>query len=378
MSVSEIQLPRSDRSHRKSKRRAAAPFAKSRPMVGARPGTLAIPADSPAPRIFVVQYGADHLREAEIVDDSELEEFAAAGSVTWIDIRGLGNEQRLRAVAAAFGLHDLVLEDAVNIPQRAKTVLWERQQVVIARTPLLDHGDLAAPQVCFVLGRNVLLSFQERYFGFFDPVRERIRAGIGPIRTSGPDYLLYALIDTLIDHHYPVVEQQAAELDRLHDDAVEKPVPSTLSELHDLRRQLALMRRIGWPQRELLAALMRDPSPFIADGTRVYLRTTYDHMAQIIELVDSSRDMATAVVEIYLSNISQRTNEIMKVLTMMASLFIPLSFIAGVYGMNFDHMPELHQIYGYPLVLALMGSAAGAMLTYFWRKGWFGTDRQSR
>lgn len=348
-------------------------FQKNNPEVGSRPGTLAIPPDSQPPRIYLMRYDKVHVEEREVKDVSELRELPRGPETIWVDVRGLGDERILRAIEAAFDLHPLVLEDAVNIPQRAKSDLHENHHVVVVRT-LRDtpEGRLGSPQVCLVIGRGYLITFQEEFFGFFEPVRARIRSGLGPIRSCGTDYLAYALIDALIDRYYPVIEALSAEIDDLEEEIVEHPNPAVLNRIHRARRDLTLIRRIGWPQRECIHVLMRDPSPFLSDDVRGFLRDTYNHVAQVMEAVDATRELALAVSETYLSNVSHRTNEIMKVLTLMASIFIPLSFIAGVYGMNFENMPELHRKWGYPLVVAIMFSVAVGMLLFFRRKGWIG------
>ncbi len=352
-------------------------FHKENPPVGSRPGTLAIPPDSPPPEIHLVTYSAREASTRQVSDVGELAKLPRDGSTTWVDVRGLGDEGVLRRIAEIFGLHPIALEDAVNVPQRAKSELYENQQVVVARIPILEDDRVQVPQVCFVIGPDYLLTFQERYFRFFEPVRERIRAGIGPIRTSGPDYLAYALVDTLVDRYFPIAEDLAHELEDLEDRVVEDPDPEDLARIHKIRRQLTVIRRIGWPQREAIRAMMRDPSPFVRDDVRLFLRDTEDHMAQIVELVDSCREMAVGLMDIYLSNVSHKTNEVMKVLTLMASIFIPLTFIAGIYGMNFEYMPELQSPRAYPLVIAIMISVAVGMVLFFRRRGWLG-GRRSR
>jgi magnesium transporter len=291
----------------------------------------------------------------------------------------LGDEKVLRAIGAAFKLHPLALEDAVNIPQRAKSELHENHHVVVVRT-LLQAPDnrLRVPQVCFVIGRGYLITFQEEFFGFFEAVRTRLHAALGPIRRLGTDYLAYALIDSLVDLYYPITEALSAEIDDLEEEITENPNPGILNRIHHARRDLTLIRRVGWPQRECIHALLRDPSPFISDQVRGFLRDTYSHTSQVMEAVDATRELALAVSETYLSNVSHRTNEIMKVLTLMASIFIPLSFIAGVYGMNFENMPELHREWGYPAVVTIMISVASGMLLFFYRKGWIGWGSSGR
>jgi magnesium transporter len=349
-------------------------FKKYNPEVGARPGTLAIPPDSPPPRIILVEYDERRVTRRQIDDPRQLGELRD-DLVTWVDVQGLGDEATIRAIGDAFQLHPVALENAVNVPQRAKTELYDGHQLVIARTPLIGEDELVrTPQVCFIIGEHYLLTFQERYFGFFDPVRERIQAGIGPIRKEGADYLAYAMIDAMVDRYYPVAQQLSDQLEELEDVVVENPHPEVLARIHALRRQLVVLRRVGWPQREAISAMLREQTPYMSDRVKIYLRDTHDHIAQIVELIDSAREMASDLADAYLSNVSHRTNEIMKVLTLMASIFIPLTFVAGIYGMNFEHMPELGSRVGYFVVLLTMAVIAIAMTLYFRYRGWIGPE----
>lgn len=351
-------------------------FHKRVPPAGSRVGTLSIPADSPAPRIRVFDYDPDGFEEVEIEEVGALRAYLDSPRFTWVHVEGFGDEAQLRAIGDIFGFHVLTLEDATNVPQRAKVARHEEHDLVIARAPEAG-SELSFPQVCLIVGKNFVLTFQDRSFGFFDAVRDRIRDGTGrPIRRLGPSYLLYALLDTLVDHYYPVVEALGERLDALEEQVNDNPDPRALSELHEIRRDLVLIRRIGWPLREALRNLCVEPTPFVSEEVRVFLRHTESHFTQIMEAVDSARDMTTGLADIYLSSVSQRTNEIMKVLTLMASIFIPLTFLAGIYGMNFENMPELRQPWGYPLVLLGMAAGAVGMLQYFRRKGWIGTSRR--
>jgi magnesium transporter len=354
-------------------------FRKHKPKAGSRPGTLAMPAGSPSPRIHAVCYSPAGVEEFDVEDPRSLQQHVQGERTVWIDVQGLGDEQVMRQIGDVFQMTPLALEDAVNVPQRAKSEHYEHHQLVIARIPMMDDkGNLVVPQVCFILGQRYLLTFQERYFGLFDTVRERIRAGLGPIWRMGPDYLAYALIDALVDHYYPIAEALSQQLDDLEDEITEDPGHEVLQEIHRIRRQLVIMRRVSWPQREAINALVRERTPYVSDDVRTYLRDTYDHIAQITELVDSTREMAVGLSEIYLSNVSHKTNEVMKVLTLMASIFIPLTFIAGVYGMNFEYMPELGRHDAYYLVLVVMIVIAMGMVGYFRRRGWIGAGRAKR
>jgi magnesium transporter len=351
-------------------------LAKRNPPIGARPGTLAIPAESPPPRVYLFDYGPDQLVERSVENLDELERYAHGETTTWIDVRGMGDEAPLRRIGEMFGIHPLALEDAVNVPQPAKTELYDEHQLIVARSPLLQDGELSVPQVCLLVGPRYLVTFQDRYYGFLDPVRERIRAGIGPIRTSGPDYLAYALIDALVDHYYPVIADLSQELDDLEDVVLVDPEPQDLARLHHVRRSIATLRRVGWPQRETISDVCRSSSPFMGEDARTYLRDTQDHMSQIMGRVDFCREVVVGLMDMYLSTLSHRQNEIMKVLTLMASIFIPLTFIAGIYGMNFEYMPELHSPFGYFAVLAVMVAVAVALVWYFRRRGWLGRSRR--
>ncbi len=347
-----------------------------RPPIGSRPGTLAIPHDAPEPKIEVIGYSRDAVREEEIDDPYDLRRYVEADETAWVNVRGFGNEQKLWEVAEIFGLHALTLESATNIPQRANAELSADHLKVIARLPVArSDGTLDTPQVCFILGRNWLVTFQDHQLGLFDPVRERVRAGIGPIREQGPDYLFYALLDTVVDRYFPVAEDIASQLDDVEEAMNQNPDPNLLKLLHRLRRDLVAIRRVGQPQLEALRGLNLNHEPFIGDDAAVYLRSTEQHLSQGMGIVESARDLATNLVDLYLSAVGQRTNDVMMVLTLMASIFIPLTFIAGIYGMNFETMPELRRPWGYPAALAVMTSVALGMIFWFRRRGWIGRKR---
>ena len=347
-----------------------------RPPIGSRPGTLAIPEGAPAPRIDVIDYSADVVREAEITDPYDLRRYLASDETAWVNVRGFGDEQKLWEVAEVFGLHALTLESATNIPQRANVELSADHLKFVARIPCIEaDGTLDTPQVCFIVGANWLLTFQDHQLGLFDPVRARIREGLGPIRQQGPDYLFYALLDTLVDRYFPVVEDIAKQLEDIEEALNRNPDPKLLKQLHRLRRDLVAIRRVGQPQLEALRGLNLNHEPFIREDAAVYLRSTEQHLSQGMGIVESSRDLASNLVDLYLSAVGQRTNEVMMVLTLMASIFIPLTFIAGIYGMNFEAMPELRKPWGYPTALAAMGAVAAGMIVWFRRRGWIGRAR---
>ncbi len=352
-------------------------FQKRNPPVGARPGTLAIPPGSPPPKVRAFAYSKAGFEEHEPKDLAALRN--DRDRVNWIDVQGMGDEDQLWQIANALGIHPLAIEDAVNAPQRAKAELYDEHMLVIARTPVRnDAGRLEMVQVSLFVGKGYVVTFQERRLGLFEPIRERIRSGTGPMWNMGADYLAYALIDALIDRYYPLIEDIVTELDDLETEVIDEPSPEILPDVYRLRRELVLLRRVGWPQRAAIHDLAREASPFIGDDVRVYMRDTYDHIAQIVELVDSSRDVTMAVMDMYLTNVSNRTNDIMKVLTLMASIFIPLTFLAGIYGMNFDHMPELHKPWAYPVLLGIMAGLVVVMVGWFWRRGWIGAPARRR
>ncbi len=292
----------------------------------------------------------------------------------WLDVRGFGDEPLIRAIGARFKMTALAIEDAVNAPQRPKSEHYAGHQLIISRVPIVGPEDeMSLPQVCLVVGERTLVTFQDRYLGLFEAVRERLRDVTNqPIRTGGPDYLAYALIDAMVDRYYPVGEALSNELDDIEDELLEAKEAESLTRLREVRRQIVMARRIAGPQREMVVALQRDTTPYVTPQVHEYLRDTVDHISQVAELLDASRDVAAALSAELLSMIAQRTNETMKVLTLMASIFIPLTFIAGIYGMNFDNIPELHMPGAYPAVLGLMGVVAAGMVVYFYRKGWLG------
>ena len=348
------------------------PATHQRPPVGAAPGTLAIPAGASPTRIHIFEYSQDSLRERDIENPEELRPFVDAPTNVWVEVQGFADEDKLWRIAEVFGLHPLVLEDATNVPQRAKSEVHAHEHVLICRVPVIDaEGTLETPQVCIILGKSWLITVQDHYRGLLDPVRQQIREGIELMRKHGTDYLAYALIDAIVDRYFPVVSALAEQLEDLEAEVGERAHPSQLVRIQNVRRSLTAIRRVGWPQREALGELSREPSAFVTDAVRVYLRDAEQHIRQIVELADSSRELAGLTTEIYLSQVSQRTNEVMKVLTLVSSIFIPLTFVVGVYGMNFEYMPELHWRHGYLLVMLLMAALAFGWVLWLRRRGWW-------
>ncbi len=343
------------------------------------PGTLMMEPDAPKPVVHLMCYTTEGLQEHDAASPDELRRYANAKGVTWVDVQGLGDEAVLRQIAEIFDIHPLALEDAVNVPQRPKSESYEDQHLFVARMARVgDEEQVDAEQVSFFIGRNYVLTFQERYGDVFDPVRKRIRVGKGPIRTMGPDYLAYALIDTVIDAYYPLIETIGDQLYELEEAILTRPTPRGLRRIHMMRRELLGIRRAAWPQREAVNALIREETPLVTEAVRVYLRDTLDHAAQIADLVESYRELTSGLMDIYLSSTGQRTNEVMKVLTIMASIFIPLTFLAGVYGMNFRYLPGLQWHGAWWVFCGAMIATATGMLLYFRHRGWIGAEDDDR
>ena len=351
----------SDSRHSKRRRR--------RPPIGAAPGTLVFPTG--ATNLKLIAYDKDHLLERDHVRLEELDALIKPGQVTWLEVEGLGDEAVLRGLAERLHLHPLALADIVNIGQRPKAEAYGEVELVICRQASARGADFDLEQTSLVFTRDAVISFHEGARDVFEPVRERLRRG-SLVRAMGADYLAYALIDVLIDGYYPVVESLGTQLETLEDRVSGRPHHADLGEIHRVRRELLTLVRMVHQQRDAVSALMRADHPVVSDAVRVYLRDSLDHATQISDVLDSFREIAMGLMEIYHSSVSQRTNEIIKVLTILSSIFIPLTFIVGVYGMNFQHMPELAWQYGYPLAWAIMLSVAGGLLWYFRRSGWIG------
>lgn len=348
-------------------------FRKHRSPVGAHPGTLVPRTDSPAPRVSMIKYSATDVMELSISDIAELAELRDSRHVLWVDVQGMGKIEVLQQIGELFGLHPLAMEDVINIPQRPKAedydgLLYLVSMMIRAHEPHV----IGFEQISIFLGPGFVLSFQERYGDIFDPLRNRIKHGKGSIRKSGADYLAYAILDTVIDAYYPALEALGEYIEELETQVIEEPSNAILSQVHNLRRELLTMRRTIFPQRELLSALIRDENKLIKKSTRTYLRDCYDHCAQVIDVLETYREVCSGLMDLYLSGVSQKMNDVMKLLTIISTIFIPMSFLAGVYGMNFEHMPELSKEYAYPLFWVAVLSIATGMLLYFRHLGWIG------
>jgi magnesium transporter len=348
-------------------------FKKRHPSVGARPGTLVVSETSPKPRIRVMKYCREAVREFDVAKVGELDGLADSDSVTWIDIQGLGDESTLQAIAHQFDIHPLAMEDVVNTPQRPSVAEHGERLLIVCRMASGLHGTrLEMEQVSVVLGRGLVITFQETYGDVLDPVRRRIRTDGSRLRRFGADYLAYALLDTIVDAYYPVLERLGDHVEQLENEVIDRPVPELLRQLLRLKNRLVDFRRIVWAQREMVRALSHEDTPLISGEVRVFIRDVYDHCVQTAEVVESYREMTTGLMNTYLSSVGQRTNEVMKVLTIMSSIFIPLTFLAGIYGMNFEHMPELSWRGSYPALLLTMVATAVGMTWFFSKRGWLG------
>lgn len=345
------------------------------PQVGASPGTLVIDPEAPRPRLRVFGYSADGLEEHAACSLAELERVKAKYPVVWLDVVGLGDEQLLRAIGERFQIHPLALEDVTHSHQRPKLERYGDDLFIVARMVFSPEDGVDIDQVSLFLGDGFVVSFQQREAEVFEPVRERIRKAVGRIRTRGADYLAYALLDSVVDGVFPVLEFVGTELERIELGLFTNPEPRALEEIQLHKRDLLSIRRAIWPLRDALALVLREEGGRITEDTRLYLRDTADHTVQLVELVESHRELCNSLVDLYMTSVSYRMNEIMKVLTLIATIFMPLSFVTGLYGMNFDtehpaNMPELRWSFGYPYALGLMLCITGGLLVYFRRKKW--------
>ncbi|MHA6324318.1 magnesium/cobalt transporter CorA [Roseivivax sp. CAU 1753] len=320
-------------------------------------------------------FGPDDLVERQVDDVAAIVEMRQAFPTIWIDIVQFGDARMISEIGAVFDLHKLALEDAINTHQRPKVEEYDDHLFIVAL--MLDAAvSLDTEQVAFFVGAGYLITFQERPGDCFENVRDRIRKASGRIRKAGADYTAYALLDAIVDSYFPSLERVGDQLEALEDRVTRSPEPGNISDLHGMKRKLLLLRRAIWPHREMFNTLLRDEHPLIAADTRPFLRDCYDHTVQLMDIVETYREMASGLVDVHLSSVSMKLNEVMKVLTIVSTIFIPLSFIASVYGMNFDrqtspwNMPELGWYLGYPFALMLMCASAAGLVWYIWKKGW--------
>lgn len=345
---------------------------------GSAPGTLSIEPDAYPTEINIFDYSPDQVNHAKRITAQEIVPYLDTESISWIDVQGLGNEKVLREIGEIFQLPPLVLEDVVNVPQRPKLEIYPDFLLITTQMVMAKKKGFWTEQISFILGKNYLLTIQEEPLRDpFDPVRNRLERNIGLIRQLGAGYLCYALIDAIIDNFFPVLEAYGDRLEILEEEAITKPNHRTLKKIYKIRRELLAFRRLVWPQREIFNSLIRDGSDHINPSILNYVRDCYDHTIQIIDVIETYRELASGLTDIYLSATGNKMNEIMKVLTIISTIFIPLTFIAGIYGMNFNtekspyNMPELNSYWGYFICLAIMLLISLVQIFIFWQKGWF-------
>ena len=341
---------------------------------GLPPGTIVHVGEKRRERVklSVINYDEVNFQEKEVNNVEEALSSRNKSSVTWLNIDGVHQPEIIEQVGQNFGMHPLVLEDIANTGQRPKMEDFDDYIFVVLRMLRFDEKEkeTKTEQISIILGRDFVVSFQEMEGDVFDAIRERLRSNKGRIRKMGADYLAYALIDAVVDNYFMVLENLGETIEDIEDKLVTNPTAETLRTIHDLKREMVFLRKSVWPLREVINRLERSESPLINKSTFVYLRDVYDHTIQVMDAVETFRDMLSGMLDIYLSSVSNRMNEVMKVLTVIATIFIPLTFIAGIYGMNFRYMPELELAWSYPAVLILMLIIALLMVVYFRRKKW--------
>jgi len=342
--------------------------------IGLPPGTLVHVGEKKAEkvRIRIIDYDEAQFEEKEAKTVEECFPFKDTPTVTWINIDGLHDIEIIEKIGKHFGLHPLLLEDILNTEQRPKMEDHEDYLFIVLKMLYYDEEkhDITAEQVSIILGSNFVISFQEQEGDVFKFIRERIRNGKGRIRKVGSDYLAYALVDAIVDNYFIILEKLGEKIEEMEEELVTNPTPETLQTIHHLKREMIFLRKSVWPLREVISALERGEPTLIHESTGIYLRDLYDHTIQVIDSIETFRDMVSGMLDIYLSSISNRMNEVMKVLTIIATIFIPLTFIAGIYGMNFQYMPELGWHWGYPAVWFVICAIFIVMLVYFKRKRW--------
>jgi len=348
---------------------------------GTPPGTLrpTAPEQIP-PQILLTSYDQAGFTTRDLREVADCTPMLSADSTTWIHIQGTPTSTLLEQLRDQLGLHALALEDVQNTGQRPKFEVFGEHYFIVAAIPVIDGDEVHIHQINFFYGRQFVVSIANGGSDPFTPVRQRLQADGSRFRGLGTDHLLYALLDLVIDEGFPVLEKMGEHIDQLEEEVLASPSRDDIEKLHRIKRSLLVLRRMLWPQREIINALLREDDLPLSDHTRIYLRDCYDHSIQLMELLESYRDMTTNILDIYLSSINFRINDVMRMLTVISTIFLPLTFIVGVYGMNFGNgntavsplaMPELNTYYGYPAVVLAMAAIAAGMLLYFKRKRWF-------
>ena len=322
--------------------------------------------------ITVLDYDENTFEETSVKQVEDCFSLKDSPTVSWINVDGVHELDVIEKLGNSFGVHPLILEDIVNTDQRPKLEDFEQYLFVILKMFQYDdkHQEILTEQVSVLLGQNFVISFQEKPGDVFDPLRTRIRNAKGRVRKMGADYLAYALLDAIVDNYFVILEKIGERIEDLEEKIVTNPTPKTLQTIHSLKRGLIFLRKSVWPLREVINGLQKSESPLIQETTEIYLRDVYDHTIQVIDTVETFRDMVAGMLDIYLSSISNKLNEVMKVLTIFAAIFIPLTFIVGVYGMNFKVMPELDWQWGYPMVWLVIIIVSLSMILFFRRRKW--------
>ena len=340
---------------------------------GLPPGTLVHIGEprTESVKLTLFRYDEQGCQELSVSKPEEIS-LAEEPAVTWVDVSGIHQVSVIESFGKQFQLHPLLLEDIVNTDQRPKLDDYGDYCYLVLKMLYTGEDALSiqVEQVSLIFGTNFVFSFQENGRDVFQPVRERLRSGKGRLRQSGADYLLYALVDAIVDQYFSVLETVGERLESMQDAVVANPRPALLQDIHAVKRELLFLRRAVWPLREVVNTLERSDSPALRSATKVFFRDVYDHVIQVIDTIETLREIATGMLDIYLSSTTYRLNAVIKVLTLITTIFMPLTFIVGIYGMNFEHMPELHWIWGYPLVLGTMAAIALAMVGFFKRKKW--------
>jgi magnesium transporter len=344
---------------------------------GAAPGTVETDPTAQKPEIRILSYGPNELKEESIPGVSRVEPLLRRRPITWVNVTGLGDNRTIQEIGRVFKLHPLALEDVVNVHQQPKAEFYGEALFLVTRIPV-PGPRLETEQISIFVGDGYVLTFQEHAGDCFEPVRDRLRESRGNIRSEGPDYLAYTLLDSVVDAWFPIVEKYGDTLDEIDRMITDNDATNTVPQLHAIRHELVRARRLFLRQREALGIMRRtdESTDLVKPETRIYLRDCQDHTTQIIDAIDTFREMCSDLREFHFSQVTDRTNETMRVLTVIATIFIPLSFFTGLWGMNFDtesspwNMPELEWQLGYPFALGMMATIAAVMLFYFWRKGW--------
>jgi magnesium transporter len=342
---------------------------------GLAPGTLIFTGQKKMAEVdlTLILYNEETYEEKKLKNSHEFQELASSfEGIVWLNVDGLHDEKTIEEICSLSNIHKLTIEDLISVDQRPKIEEHTEYLHMVLRMLTMDATDetIDYEQLSFILKGNLLITFQEKTGDVFHSVRERIKNESGLVRKRSSDYLLYALIDTVIDHYFVVLEALGEKIDELEITLLENPDKTTLNKLHIFRREMLTLRRSIYPLREVISRFEKLENPIIHEDTKLFIRDLYDHTIRVIETIEVLRDMASGLLDLYMNSVSNKMNEVMKVLTIMASIFIPLTFIAGIYGMNFEHMPELHYKYGYFAVWIIMIVLVIGMLIYFKRKKW--------